>query len=140
MNTPAFIGVSSYNDPHRVNPAILPSSPSDCDIHLYSVNYLNKERTHYSSFALQKSLQKKNLTTYVSFCFADKSDRCIAYTRIMTSTSNKLHFSWSKLTVTFHMGNRGMIFKSMEIFDSLDTKTGWGTIDMSGKNKIRLFS
>lgn len=57
----------------------------------------------------------------------------------MTTTSNKLHFSWSKLTVTFHMGNRGQIFKSMEIFDSLDTKAGWGTIDMSENNKIKHF-
>lgn len=51
--------VSSCNDPHRVNPAILPSSPLDYDIFLYSVNYLSKESTHYYSFALQKSLQKK---------------------------------------------------------------------------------
>lgn len=37
------------------------------------------------------------------------------------------------------MGNRGQIFKSMEIFDSLDAKTGWGTVDVSGKNKIKIF-
>lgn len=50
--------VSSYHDPHRANPAILPSSPADYDVFLYSVNYLNKESTHNYSFALQKSLQK----------------------------------------------------------------------------------
>lgn len=133
--------VSSYKDLQSKSfYFILPSSPLDCDIFLYSANYLNKESAHYQSFALQKPLQEKNLTTHhVSLCFADKSDRCTAYTRIMTTTSNKLHFSWSKLTVTFHMGNRGQIFKSMEIFDSLATKTGWGTVDMSGNNKIKLF-
>lgn len=92
---------------------------------MHVVNYLSKESIHYYSFALQKSLQKKSVTTYhVSFFCTEKSDRCTAYTSIMTTTSNKLHFSWSKLTVTFNMGNRGQIFKSMEIFDSLDTKAG----------------
>jgi len=92
---------------------------------MYSVNYLNKETIDYYSSDLQKSVQKTSLSTYhVSFFSTEKSDRCIAYTSIMTTTSNKLHFSWSKLTVTFNMGNRGQILKSMEIFDSLDTKTG----------------